>query len=66
MLPPVSEDFARNAELNNHNDYIVYRIVYIIPEMVCVCSAQGVALLRRCGPVGVGVSLWVWALRFSS
>ena len=47
--------------------------------MVCICLAQGVALLEgvalldwvwpylsECGPVGVGVSLWVWALRSSS
>jgi hypothetical protein len=26
----------------------------------------GVGMIRRCGPVGVGVSLWVWALRPSS
>ena len=36
--------------------------------MVCICLNQGVALLEgvallsRCG-LGVGVSLWVWALR---
>jgi hypothetical protein len=40
--------------------------------MVCMCSAQGVALLEvwpcwsRCGLLGVGVALWVWALRPSS
>ena len=26
----------------------------------------GSGTIRRCGPVGVGVALWVWALRFSS
>jgi hypothetical protein len=42
------------------------------PVMVCICLAEGVALLEgmarwgRCGLVGVGVSLWVWALRPSS
>lgn len=36
--------------------------------MVCICSAQGVAifegmaLLEWVWPSGVGVSLWVWAL----
>jgi hypothetical protein len=30
--------------------------------MVCICSAHGVAVLE----VGIGVSLWVWALRPSS
>jgi hypothetical protein len=26
----------------------------------------GSGTIRRCGPVGVGVSLWVWALKPSS
>jgi hypothetical protein len=26
----------------------------------------GSGTIRRCGPIGVGVSLWVWALRPSS
>ena len=26
----------------------------------------GSGTIRRCGPVGVGVSLWVWAIRPSS
>jgi hypothetical protein len=30
--------------------------------MVCISSVQGVALFRNFGIVGVGVSLWVWAL----
>jgi hypothetical protein len=40
--------------------------------MVYICLAQGMALLggvafwRRCGLVGVDVSLWVWALRLLS
>jgi hypothetical protein len=34
--------------------------------MVYISSAQGVALLEGMAPVGVGVSLWVWALRPSS
>ena len=27
--------------------------------MVCICLAQGV-IIRRCGPVGVGVALLEW------
>ena len=34
--------------------------------MVSIGSAQGVELLRRCGPVGVSVSLWLWAIKPSS
>jgi hypothetical protein len=30
--------------------------------MVFICSAQGGVTIRRCGPVGVGVSLWLWAI----
>lgn len=26
--------------------------------MICICSGRGVALIRKCGLVGVGVSLW--------
>ena len=29
-----------------------------------LCPGSGT--IRRCGPVGVGVSLWVWALRLST
>jgi hypothetical protein len=40
-------------------------------EEVRVCYglhmlSPGSGAIRRCGPVGVGVSLWVWALRPSS
>jgi hypothetical protein len=27
--------------------------------MVCICLPQGVALFKKCGPVGVGVALLV-------
>jgi hypothetical protein len=33
--------------------------------MVFICSAQGMALIRRYSPVGVGVSLSGWAFRHS-
>ena len=29
--------------------------------MVCICLAPGSGIIRRCGLVGVGVSLWMWA-----
>ena len=41
------------------------------PKRVSCCDGlymlgPGSGTIRRCGPVGVGVSLWVWAIRPSS
>jgi hypothetical protein len=57
MLPTVSEDFARNSELNKYHGYIVSRIIYIMPMMVFYVFSPGSGSIRRWGPVGVGVAL---------
>lgn len=30
---------------------------YLPPGMVCICLAQGMVIIRRCGPTDVGVAL---------
>ena len=44
--------------------FVVYS--YKATVLVYICTAQGNGRIRRCGPVGVGVSLWAWDLRHSS
>ena len=59
------------AEHINHLDPKAAWVLVVV--MVCICFSQGVEcdglymigpgsdLIRRCGLVGVGVSMWVWA-----
>ena len=48
-----------------------FKNAMMIPNYIRYCDAlymlsPGSGMIRRCGPVGVVVSLWVWALRPSS
>jgi hypothetical protein len=57
-MPPPNRLICLNKPMGPREWNVLVLFLYML--------GPGSGTIRRCGPVGIGVSLWVWALRLSS